>query len=223
MEHNMTEYLLTAMHHSKKALFWFETSSNLVIHANLTALELFGDCKGLIDIPRIFSKIQITDYWKNTTEEQLSTFGAYSLYDLSVLTMKNELKMCDFQLCYVDKEKKVFFAEFTFKEDRRMEKAISQIQQSNRAEGICELDENLSLLHYNDKFLDVFDASNQICKEHYGNCLANGFQPEIKDKLLSDIHHQLEIYPSFFHENEGNHLQGGRTLVFFGMPKTYSG
>lgn len=198
MASNILKYIVKAMDYSKSAVIGFKINTNKPFLHNLTARKIFGDENGNIDIDRIFSMITASEFWKNSIEEQLNKEGSVTIYDISILTINDVIKISDVQIGYADDDKKVFFIEFFFKEDTRMAQAISQINQSPRAEGILVLDENLSVIHCNDLFYGVFEADNETSKNHINTSFSNGFQPKIKEQLLSDILKNLDITPTFF-------------------------
>lgn len=198
MSRKIANYMVKAMDYSKRAVFAFKKHSNKPFLANSTASTLFANAQGIIDIARIFSSIDISDYWKTNVAEQLEKEGCVTIYDLSVLTNQDKTKVSDVQLGFADDEHKIIFAEFFFKEDNRMEKAISQVNLSSRAEGIFDFDAPLTMVHCNDSFYKVFETNAELVKKEYNNQLSKGFAPQIAEKLLAEIHESLSKYPSFF-------------------------
>lgn len=187
MASKILKYLVKAMDYSKRAVIGFKLDSNEPFLYNTNAIENFGDENGVIDIKKIFSPQETTEHWKTTINTELKEDGCAMLYDLSVLTNKGTTRVADVQIGYADDENKVLFIEFFYKEDTRMEQAISQVNQSTRAEAILEFDEYLTLICANKLFQDIFNSSIA----EFSNSLR-------QQQLNKEIHSTLSKAPTYF-------------------------
>lgn len=169
-----------------------------ILFTNLTAENLFGIHCDSSDLDMLFSRCD-----KSLLEMisgGLSTQDLVIYNNIPVLSKTGEILYCDLQLGFFNPEKTEYFLEITPKPDNRMEMAMHQVELSTRAEGILLFDEKLTLLHGNSHFFDVFEASEETRHSHFSNYFSNGFQPDIREELLGEIHQKLKESTHFLTE-----------------------
>lgn len=186
------------MNYSNQAVFGFKKHSKSPFLANAKATELFGDENGVIIISRIFSDQKYSDFWRKTIETKLNKDGVAVLYDVPLRTFQGQSKIFDIQMGYADEETKILFVEFFPKEDTRMDQAMSQVNQSLRAEGIFRFDEDFTLIHCNQLLLDVFEADESSLKSKFGNRLTMGIPEDIRQKLIQEIRNNFKKSSTYF-------------------------
>ncbi|MFI3254190.1 MAG: sensor domain-containing diguanylate cyclase [Eubacteriales bacterium] len=196
MDEKIYKILRKGLEHSSQAVLFFDIKERTPFLSNKQAISYFANHEGEIDVYNIFED-QATTFLRSTVTEHLGKNNFAMVYDVSLLTNKGTSAVCDVQVVYADEERSVIMLELFMKQDNRMEIAYSQVNQSTRAEAILNYDEKLSIVHCNDLFYEVFEANEEIRHALYGNDLSNGFQPEIREELLKEIHDTLKVSSNF--------------------------
>lgn len=177
------------------AFFVGSLGQNTIIYINKKAKSLFGvtedDCN--------FSEILgVNDNRiREVMEFTLETGKNSMIYNHVVRKSTGEKIVVDIQVGYFDEDNTEVFLEIIPQNDTRMQMAYQQIDNSNRPEALLNLDENLSIIHCNDAFHNVFDSNETLRHSHFKNYLVNGFAPEIREKLIKDIQDTLQVSPTF--------------------------
>lgn len=186
----MSEKLSNFVEHYNNAFMVGIYKKKELLYANITAVNLFGITADTKNLDGIFSKIGSSLMEMVVTG--LESSDLVTKNNLPVIDVHGDVLNCDVQFGFFDKEKTEIFVEITPKPDKRMEMAVAQVNQSSRAEGILNFDEKLSLIHCNQLFHEVFESNEDVRHSHYGNDFSNGFQPEIREALLAEIHTKLK-------------------------------
>lgn len=194
----MEKLFINMIDKSECAVIFFRRVGESVFYANKQALKLYGTEEGVIDIDKVLGTDTLSTSFRDTIVKDLKEKEVSTIYDVSTVMQTGEYKLCDFQVGFADEEKETIFMNMRFKEDKRMDIAYSQVNQSTRAEGILNFDEKLSLIHCNSLFHQVFESDEQLRHSHYGNDFSNGFQPDIREELLRDIQENLKKAPTYF-------------------------
>lgn len=195
----MKKELLEFLDTSERALIVGDMKSRTTIYCNQQAETLYGltmESDKKTDFQYIFMEnfdIIAKLYHKELVSKK-------SMFYFNVLTRKlgGDLQLADLQIGYINEAKESAFIEITPKTDNRLEMAFHQIDNSNRAEGVLEFDEKLSLIKGNNLFHAVFECTEEIRHSHYGNYFCNGFHPDIREELLAEIHATLKNSSNFF-------------------------
>lgn len=161
-----------------------------LIYCNKVAFKLFGVNMDTQDLDALFVHTGANLMDMVVSDLQSTDLAVHN--DLPLVTVTGKIQLCDVQYGFFDEEKTEIFVELTPKEDNRMINALQQVHLSSRAEAILEFDDKLTLILGNAHFMKVFEADEQICQEHYDNYFSNGFQPEMREILLKEIHENLE-------------------------------
>lgn len=98
---------------------------------------------------------------------------------------------------FFNEEKTEVYVEIIPQTDSRMENAIEQVNLAVKPKAILNFDEKLSIIHCNEPFHKVFESNEELRHSHFDNHLLNGFRPEQRAKLISDIHSKLSVSPSY--------------------------
>lgn len=169
-----------------------------ILYTNLTAENEFGIGSDISDLHRLFSHSDMN--MMDMMESGLETQDLVIYNNIHILNKRDEVLYCDAQIGFFNQEKTEYFLEITPKMDNRMEMALHQVELSTRAEGILLFDEKLTVLHGNAQFMKVFETDGDRCQAPYGNYFSNGFQSDIREELLGEIHENLKESTNFFTE-----------------------
>lgn len=192
MEDRIYQFLLTFLEKSKQAIYIYQKTERNPLLANQVAQAKYADPEGKIDVYDIFEGKEAGPFLKAIVAEKLAEEGIAMLYDVETISNQGKSLVCDVQVSYVDLACDTLCVEIFFKEDKRLAQAMSQINQSSRAEGLLALDQELTCLHCNQHFRDVLgEMQGEI---H----LSLGFQPGQRAELLAEIQQSLETTGSFF-------------------------
>lgn len=165
------------------------------IYLNKFASKIFGVTAETCDFTKIFDSTET--YLITNLLEKLQTNKQVLYHNLTVVDANKNTINVDVQLGFFDEEETEIFLELIPSKDIRMEMALHQVNQAARAEAILNLDDKLSIVHCNDAFHNVFDSSEELRHSHFHNDLINGFLPEVKEKLISDILSHLGNNPTY--------------------------
>lgn len=185
----MSEKISNFVEHYNNAFIVGAYQKRELIYTNQVASNLFGITTENPALNALFTYAE-----ENLHQKAKSALENHDLVVFNNVPVKNvsgDVLICDVQLGFFDADKTEVFVEITPKPDTRMEMAVEQVNQSTRAEGILNFDEKLSLIYCNDHFHGVFESNEEKRHSHYGNDFSNGFQPEIREDLLVDIHKNL--------------------------------
>lgn len=167
-----------------------------IIYANKTACILYDIELNSTSIDNIFKHTNKTFNELLTDELQENNIAIYN--NVAIQNKYGIIQTCDVDLGFFNNGKTEVYVEITPKEDKRMEMAYNQVDSSSRAEAILNFDEKLSVLHCNELFHRVFESDKHVQHTHYGNNFSNGFQPDIREQLLADIHENLKKSNTYF-------------------------
>lgn len=187
MKEKMTNFLLQALENSSQSVFFYKKNERIPFFANKQACKIFADLDGNIDLYQVFDISEISPSVRSSVTELLKNNDSAMLYDVKIVTNQGETVVCDVQVAYADEEKESLFVELYLKANNRMEMALSQVNLSSRPAGILLLDENLTILHGNKHFYDVFSADEISCSQQYKNSFAYSFSSDMRESLLRDI------------------------------------
>lgn len=161
-----------------------------MVFINQKAIELFGVTMDDCDFGKIFDKSQ--QRIEEVISLMLSGNNKALIYNFWAITKTGKRILVDLQIGFFNEEKTEIFLDLIIQNDTRLEMALHQINYSPRAEAILNFDEQLSIVHCNERFLNVFDLSKELKQTFLENSLINGFLPEDRALLLNDIHNVLE-------------------------------
>ncbi|MFI3250726.1 MAG: GGDEF domain-containing protein [Eubacteriales bacterium] len=192
----MNEMLEKFVSTSERALIIGNVKTKEIFYCNEQMNTTYHIHKDTSDFMAIFQ--EENRVLKRLLIKQMKEKKSAFFYNIMTKIPNGGLQLVDLQIGYLDREQSVMFMEITPRDDTRMEIALAQVNQSTRAEGILNYDEKLSLLHCNQHFHAVFESNDEVRYSHYGNDFSNGFQPDIREKLLAEIHENLKISPTYF-------------------------
>lgn len=192
----MSDKLSNFVEHYESAFIVGIYKEKKLIYTNQTADTLFGITTETRDFERLFCRVG-TDMMDQILLG-LKNENVVTRNNLPVVNVSGEIVNCNVQFGFFDQEKTEIFVEITPLPDNRMEIAMAQVDQSTRAEGILNFDKTLSLFYCNDLFHEVFESNEEICRSHYDNDFCNGFQPEIREDLLNEIHNTLKSSSTYY-------------------------
>lgn len=192
----MKELLHKMISSSERALVMGNVKDMKIYYCNQQMTDLYGvtmeTSASFMSIfqeeNRILKKILV----KQVKKKESSFF-----YNIVTKKVDGALQLADLRVGYVDRANSVMFMEITPKEDIRMETALSQVDQSARAEGIFHLDEKLTLIHCNEHLYHAFDTTEDKAAVHYENKFSNSFHPDEREHLLAEIHKNLKVSDYF--------------------------
>lgn len=166
-----------------------------IVYTNLQATNLYGFSTEDTNLDEIL--LNNTTPVTSFLDTELKEAKFMSFFNVMTRKKGGDLQLVDLHVGHFgDNEDEVFF-EMIPKTDNRMEMTLNQIENSNRAEGVLEFDEKLSLIQANELFHAVFECTEEIRHGVYGNFFANGFHPDIREELLATIHAALKKSPNF--------------------------
>lgn len=160
-------------------------SSKEIIYTNKTASQTFGVTTETANLDTLF--VDDTDFM-SVVVDALTLKDLEVLNNVEIYTVQKKIVNCDIQFGFFDEDSTEVFIEITPKADTRMEIAMAQVNQSTRAESILEFDDKLSLIHCNQLFHEVFHTTEDTALSHF----SLGFQPELREDLLAEIHANLQ-------------------------------
>lgn len=185
----MKDKLSHFLEHYINPFFAVDLLTKEVIFMNKVAEKLFGTRKEQCDFYGIFEKS--TESLDSAIRRTLHPERADLLCNFSAVNRDGETILVDLQLGYFNVEQTEFFLEVIPQKDTRMEMALHHVEHSLRPECILNFEENLSIVHCNKLFHDIFDSSEELRHSHFQNKLVNGFLPEAREKLIADIKKNL--------------------------------
>lgn len=180
----------------RNALFVVEIETGNIIYCNDIVTDLYGITEETKDVTYIFP----IDYKirRENMKELLRKEDFLIVYDIMTTTKEGSAQLADVQIDYLSEEKTAILIEVRPKNDIRMEMAMNQVQHSTRAEGIVLLDEELTLIHCNELLHEIFESDEVQRFKCFDNKFSNGFLPELKEALLSEIHENMQKFPVYF-------------------------
>lgn len=139
----------------------------------------------------------------------------------NVITVKSDKteQLVNLVIGYFNDENTELFLELTPKLDNRLEMAMHQVDNSSKPEAIINLDEKLSIMHFNEYFNDIFESDKESKNSHLNSELINGFFPEIRDKLANDIIKTLKSSRIFSTKIELSTADGEEKWYLFELEK----
>lgn len=134
---------------------------------------------------------------------------SYYFYE-NIDTIKHDgsILLANVTIGFFNVDKNEIFIEISPKVDNRLELTIQLIDGSPRPEAILLLDDNLTVLHCNSAFYDIFGAVKDSCLSDFNNKLGNTFLADEKNGLLDRIHSSLKIDNYFYTEVQINTCSG---------------
>lgn len=192
------QYLLKSMDNSKQAIFLCKVYERSPLFANKQALTHFSDSMGKIDIYEMFESKGASSFLISTITEQLRNAQVATVYDVLAIDNSGDYLLCDIEMNFADPEQEVLLIILKIKNDDRMEKACSQVNQSRRPEAILRFDEKLSYLHGNELFHSIFVEVNPNIRLAKGDSLLDVLEEPQRSTVLSSIYKQLESSKSYF-------------------------
>lgn len=186
----MNEKLLQYITNYGSPFFVGSLVEKKVLFVNETAKKMFACTEETCDFEKIFSRSE--ERMESLIARGLSTGKNTLYYNFIALTGSGEKIVVDLLFGFFNEEKTEMFLELIPQKDARLQMAFHQIQNSPRAEAILNFDEKLSIIECNDAFHKVFESSEDLRHTHFKNDLVNGFLPEMRKNLISDIHKTLE-------------------------------
>ncbi len=160
-----------------------------MIFINKVAEKMFGITKDDCDLGQVFNKTQVRI--ESLMRKSLHPDHSTLVYNYFAYTKERKKILVDLQVGYFNDEKTEIFLEIIPQHDNRMQMALHQIENSTRPEAILNFDDKLSIVQCNQPFHEVFESSEELRYSHFKNDLINGFLPEIREKLISDIYTTL--------------------------------
>lgn len=199
----MVEYLKKSLDKSNRAVFFYQKQESHPFFANQEAIRLFGNSQGEIDVYDLFQSKEASPRLKLAVSQQLEKDSTALLVNVMTITNLGENRLCDVTVGYADDSKNVLFIEMTFKEDRRMEFALSQVNQSQRALAILNDDETLSVYHSNPQFAEIFHRPSPCaCGATFENSIHSAIPSVHREEILEKIHENLALDQFFSIELE---------------------
>lgn len=198
----MVDYLKKSLDKSNRAVFFYNKCERHPFFANKQAINFFGDDKGKIDVYDIFKSKEASPRLKSAVTHQLEKDDTALLLDVVTITQSGEQKVCDVTVGYGDDKKEILFIEMTFKDDRRMEFALSHVNQSHHALAILNDDEMLSVYHSNPPFSEIFPQLDLNCSDPTSErSIFSAIPPvnrgiimdKIKNNLMLDQFYSIEL------------------------------
>ncbi|MFI3114901.1 MAG: diguanylate cyclase [Clostridia bacterium] len=192
MKDKLSKFIQT----NKRAFVVGDVKNKNLYYCNEQMTNVYGVTLETKDFMNIF--VAEDRLLKKLLIKQLRKNESSFFYDIMTVRADGTHQLADLQIGYINRANSEMFMEITPKNDTRMEMAQNQVNLATRAESIVNFDEKLSLIHCNDLFHAVFESNEAVRHSHYGNDFSNGFQPDIREKLLSDIHTNLNKFPTYF-------------------------
>ncbi len=161
-------------------------------YANKKAEELYAVTVNTVDLEPIFREhssglvLMFQSLLRDSGKQYVM------VTDVVTVNKAGEKQLADIALGYFHKEQGEVFIEIHPKNDMRLEMAIHQVNCSLRAEGILNFDERLTGVTCNDLFHEILGSSEVQRVEHYHNQFANVLAPCMREKLLLEIHENLQ-------------------------------
>lgn len=208
MNEDILKFLLKSLERSSQAVFFFRKDEKISFLANKQALNYFDRGDGIVELEAVFGDGMDAPFRDGLLKEQLEQEDFAFLYNVHVQSNKGIPKLCDIQIAYADEAKESFFVELYFKEDKRMDMAMNQVKFSQRAEGILNFDEKLSLVVCNEPFRAVFEPDVVKRQGLYGTLVYHGFQTDVLGRLMQEIHENLNKSPHYMTEIKVNTSNG---------------
>lgn len=190
------QLFLEMMDGSSKAIFLYNAKELRIIYANKLAKELYNT-ENNEDITKIFSLKENASTFLLNLSSQLKYKKNVDLYDLLTKTATDETKVSDVTFKFADDENSIIFAEFTFYEQTRMEKAIKQGELSEKAYAIVEFDDKLSVLYCNNIFHTYLNTNNELLNSNYDNSFLAMFKANMREKTLNLFEQKLQNTRTF--------------------------
>lgn len=185
-----------------------------IVYSNKKAKELYNVTLETTDLEPIF---------KNHSQGLVATFinemkekGKENvlIHDVITLLGNGEKQLADVHLGYFHKEEKKVYVEIIPKQDKRMEMAMHQVSNSSRAEVIFNLDQELSMIHCNKLFREIFQSSAELAQINSETDFSNQVQSEIQKILLKEIVENLANFPIYTTKI--------KIITWDGLPRWYS-
>lgn len=187
----MEKKMFSFMENYGGAFFVGSMETKKILYTNKKAKKLFDVTEDDCDFSAIFTTSQ--ERIETVVAMMLETGKSTSIYNYIVTKANGEKIVVDLQLGYFNEEKTEVFLELLPQNDTRMQMALHQVDNSARAEAILNHDDKLSIVHCNEYFHEVFESNEKLRHSHFKNDLINGFLPEVRDELMSDILSNLKI------------------------------
>lgn len=111
------QFMRTNLDRSYQALLYVDKNKRYPFFANRQAVDLFSDKKGKIDFHTMLEQYESKMFLKDMIGEQLEIADSALLHDVSTVTNKGKIKLCNMQVGYADEENSILFVELLFKED----------------------------------------------------------------------------------------------------------
>ncbi len=198
VDENLHYCMLNTLENSCQAIIYYNKTEKTPFFSNKRAKFYFADQDGNIDVYAIFRQEEPLVFLENSIRKQLENQDSATIHHLLVTTNQGEEKVCNVQVGYAHNSKHILFIEILFVEDTAMEQAKTQVDLSPRAEAILNFDKNLSVIHCNNHFHQVFGQPTQNNAIPNPNEFRNGLQKDYLVEIIADIRENLEKSPYYF-------------------------
>lgn len=171
---------------------------NELIYCNKSATVQYGMTNtenSMAALRNVFQSNHIT--MQTVLETAFRTDDTAIFQNIHTIKADGSKQLATVMMGFFNEEKTEVYVEIITQTDSRMENAIEQVNLAMKPKAILNFDEKLSIIHCNEPFHKVFDSNEELRYSQFNNDLLNGFRPELRAKLISDIHSKLSVSPSY--------------------------
>lgn len=215
----MEQKILQFMEHYGSAFIVGTHPPSSLSYYNKSASALFG-IEGSLDLElfqRIFEKSELN--LKEALDNELFQ-REYAIFEHVLLRKADGTDLlCQVTAGFFDQEHREVFVEITPYQNNLMALTRHLMNQSLRPEAILKWDKELTLLHCNQPFYQLFGASRESCMAKYHHKMGNTFALEKKERLQDEIGDALARNDTYYTEVEVVSLTGGKKWVGFQLQK----